>query len=63
MPCISYVEELTKAKGAAINEQLALYVLSIIEKLLKKYAWWEDDFFFSQKYQLNFYCNYWPIGY
>ena len=39
MPCISYVEELTKAKSAAINEQLALYVLSIIEKLLKKYAW------------------------
>ena len=49
MPCISYVEELTKAKSAAINEKLALYVLSIIEKLLKKYAWWEDDFFFLKK--------------
>jgi hypothetical protein len=48
------VEELTKAKGAAINEQLALYVLSIIEKLLKKYAWWEDDFFFLKNINLIF---------
>ena len=53
MPCISYVEELTKAKSAAINEKLALYVLSIIEKLLKKYAWWEDDFFFLKN--INFF--------
>ena len=53
MPCISYVEELTKAKSAAINEKLALYVLSIIEKLLKKYVWWEDDFFFLKN--INFF--------
>ena len=52
MPCISYVEELTKAKSAAINEQLALYVLSIIEKLLKK--WLEDDFFFLKNINLIF---------
>ena len=54
MPCISYVEELTKAKSAAINEKLALYVLSIIEKLLKKYVWWEDDFFFLKNINLIF---------
>jgi hypothetical protein len=52
MTCISYVEELTKAKSAAINEQPALYVLSIIEKLLKK--WLEDDFFFLKNINLIF---------
>jgi hypothetical protein len=54
MTCISYVKELTNAKSAAINEQPALYVLSIIEKLLKKYAWWEDDFFFLKNINLIF---------
>jgi len=52
MPCISYVEELTKAKSVAINEQLAFYVLSIIEKLLNK--WLEDDFFFLKNINLIF---------
>ena len=48
MPCISYVEELTKAKSAAINEQLALYVLSIIEKLLKNMRGGRMISFFSK---------------